>query len=131
MYNLNQFLDFRASDFFRDKKLEYLGKSNWTHHQTGALLGTRVDLVIIEDNTQYEARSDDKPIRSNRFEKIRVKIPGPVSEVSENALVELVNPVCRVWGDYNSQLSIVADDVREIVPASVAKPATKPPMPKL
>lgn len=129
MHNLGQFLEFRTQDFLRGKKLQFVDKSNWVDRDTGALLGTRVDLVIIEDGTEYKSKSDGTPARTNRFEKITVKVPGAVS-LPDDALVELVNPVGTVWGDYRNQLSLKADEVREIAPVA-AKPAAKPPMPKL
>ena len=129
MHNLGQFLEFRTQDFLHGKKLQFVDKSNWVDRDTGALLGTRVDLVIIEDGTQYKPKADGTPARTNRFEKITVKVPGAVS-LPDDAVVELVNPVGTVWGDYRNQLSMKADEVREIAPAT-AKPAAKPPMPKL
>lgn len=129
MHNLGQFLEFRTLDFLQGKKLQYVDQSNWVDRDTGALLGTRVDLVIIEDGTGYKPRADGAPTRTNRFEKLTVKVPGAVS-LPADAVVELVNPVGTVWGDYRNQLSIKADGVREIAP-TVAKPAAKPPMPKL
>lgn len=129
MHNLGQFLEFRTQDFLRGKKLQFVDKSNWVDRDTGALLGTRVDLVIIEDGTEYKSKADGTPARTNRFEKITVKVPGAVS-LPDDALVELVNPVGTVWGDYRNQLSLKADEVREIAPVA-AKPAAKPPMPKL
>lgn len=129
MHNLGQFLEFRTQDFLRGKKLQFVDKSNWVDRDTGALLGTRVDLVIIEDGTEYKSKADGTPARTNRFEKITVKVPGAVS-LPDDALVELVNPVGTVWGDYRNQLSLKADEVREIAPVA-AKAAAKPPMPKL
>lgn len=129
MHNLGQFLEFRTLDFLQGKKLQYVDQSSWVDRDTGALLGTRVDLVIIEDGTEYKSRADGTPARTNRFEKVTVKVPGAVS-LPVDAVVELVNPVGTVWGDYRNQLSIKADGVREIAP-TVAKPAAKPPMPKL
>lgn len=129
MHNLGQFMSFDTGAFFSGKKLQFVDKSNWVDHDTGALLGTRVDLVIIEDKTPYKAKADGTPARTNRFEKITVKVPGAVS-LPDDAMVELVNPVGTVWGDYRNQLSMRADEVREIAPVT-AKPAAKPPMPKL
>lgn len=129
MNNLGQFTRFDAAAFLTGKKLQYVDKANWVDHDSGALLGTRVDLVIIEDKTDYKVKADGTPARTNRFEKLTVKVPGAVS-LSDDAMVEIVNPVGTVWGEYRNQLSLKADEVREIAP-TVAKPAAKPPMPKL
>lgn len=129
MNNLNQFMSFDTEAFFNAKKLQYVDQSNWVDHDSGTLLGTRVELVIIEDGTEYKPRADGTPARTNRFEKVTVKVPGAVS-LPVDAVVELVNPVGTVWGDYRNQLSVKADGVREIAP-TIAKPAAKPPMPKL
>lgn len=129
MNNLGQFTRFDAAAFLAGKKLQYVDKANWVDRDTGALLGTRVDLVIIEDGTSYKPKADGTPARTNRFEKLTVKVPGAVS-LTDDAIVELVNPVGTVWGDYRNQLSLKADEVREIASAT-AKPTAKPPMPKL
>lgn len=129
MNNLNQFTRFDAAAFLAGKKLQYVDQSNWVDHDSGALLGTRVDLVIIEDKTSYKAKADGTPARTNRFEKLTVKVPGAVS-LPEDAMVELVNPTGTVWGEYRNQLSLKADEVREIAPAAVAKPAPKPTLPR-
>lgn len=130
MNNLGQFTRFDAAAFLAGKKLQFVDKSNWLDHDTGALLGTRVDLVIIEDGTAYKPKADGTPARSNRFEKLTVKVPGAVS-LPEDAMVELVNPVGTVWGEYRNQLSLKADEVREIAPAAAAsKPAPKPTLPR-
>ena len=129
MHSLGQFLEFRTLDFLHGKKLQFVDKSNWVDRDTGALLGTRVDLVIIEDGTAYKAKADGTPARTNRFEKLTVKVPGAVS-LPADAIVELVNPVGTVWGEYRNQLSLKADEVREIAP-TVAKPAPKPSLGKI
>lgn len=130
MNNLNQFTRFDAAAFLAGKKLQFVDKSNWVDRDTGALLGTRVDLVILEDKTAYKPKADGTPARTNRFEKLVVKVPGAVS-LAEDAMVELVNPVGTVWGEYRNQLSLKADEVREIAPAAAAaKPAPKPALPR-
>lgn len=130
MNNLAQFTRFDAPAFLDGKKLQFVDQSNWIDHDTGALLGTRVDLVIIEDKTEYKAKADGTPARTNRFEKLTVKVPGAVS-LADDALVELVNPVGTVWGEYRNQLSLKADEVRELAPAAAAaKPAPKPALPR-
>lgn len=130
MNNLAQFTRFDAAGFLAGKKLQFVDKSNWVDHDTGALLGTRVDLVILEDKTAYKPKADGTPARTNRFEKLAVKVPGAVS-LADDALVELVNPTGTVWGEYRNQLSLKADEVREIAPAApAAKPAPKPTLPR-
>lgn len=125
MRNLNQFTEFNMEKFISGKVLQYVDQTDWVDRDTGKLLGTRVDVVIVEDLTHYAPSPDGAPRRTNRFEKMTVKVPGPVS-VAQDATVELVNPKAKVWGDYKNQLSVEAEGVRAVAPQPSSKPPLKP-----
>lgn len=54
---------------------------------------------------------------SNLILQSTVKIPGKTLNIAPGTVVELVNPVGTVYGDYRNQLSIRAEDVKVIQPA--------------
>lgn len=120
MRNLNQFVRFDWGAFAAGKKFLYLGQSKWVDHNTQQLLGTRVEVVIASDKTEYKPAADGTPAQGNRFEKLTVKVPGAVN-IPEESYVEIVNPVATVYGDFRNQLSVKADAVKQI--PQVAKPA--------
>lgn len=82
---------------------------SWQDYQNKQVLGSIVTVVIMNDSTYY----GEGVASSNRFEKIRLKVKKQVS-VSVNSLVVPVNPKCRVYGDYNNQLSVTCDDIKVI-----------------
>ena len=81
---------------------------------TKQVTGTKVTTVIIEDNTPYKPKADGSTI-SNLYEKIVVKVPGKMGlTIPVGSVVELINPVGTVYGEYRNQLSITADDIKVI-----------------
>lgn len=119
MRNLNQFIKFDWDAFAAGKKFLYLGQSNWVDHDTQQLMGTRVEVVIASDKTDYKPAADGTPAKGNRFEKLTIKVPGAV-DLTEDSYIEIVNPVATVYGDYRNQLSVKADSVKQV--AQVSKP---------
>ena len=111
MKKLFQFLKFDWQAFAKDKKFLALGTRIWKDHDTGKVLGTIVDCVIWEDNTTY--KQNDGESASNKFEKIAFKVPRTIT-VPKDSLIEPVNVVAKVWGDYRNQLSCTADDVKVV-----------------
>ena len=110
MKKLSQFLSFNITEFLKDKQLVCNGIQPWKDHDTGKLLGSKVEAIIFEDKTDY-GPSKDGSIINNRFEKLFIKVPHAVN-IPVNTVIALVNPVGTVWGDYHDKLSIVAEDVR-------------------
>lgn len=111
MKGLTQFQYFDSEHFFKDKVLVVTGISPWTDFSTKDSLGTKVQLTIIEDNTQYLASSDGSKI-CNRFEKFTVKVHNPaVVNVEINDIVKIAKPIAKVYGEYHNMLSVVAENV--------------------
>lgn len=115
MKGLNFFNVFDFARFSVGKVYEVVGCSPWVEHNTGRLLGSIVEVVCVKDATDY----GDKGKGLNRYEKLKFKCKRSVS-LNVEAIVTPVNPVAKVWGDYNSQLSVTCDDVR-VVESKVTK----------
>uniref|UniRef100_UPI0006D1083B hypothetical protein n=1 Tax=Mediterraneibacter glycyrrhizinilyticus TaxID=342942 RepID=UPI0006D1083B len=80
--------------------------------------GTKVDVIIAEDNTAYDIKNDE--IITNQYEKLAFKIKKDVN-IPMNARVIPVNPVAVVYGEYRNQLSVTADDIKVITPQKVTE----------
>lgn len=109
---LNQFQKFDMTAFLDGKALRVVGTRPWSDHDSGRHLGPIVDMVIWSDKTPY-TRKDPSDTSSNRFEKVAVKVSGPVS-VQEDDPVELVKATGTIWGDYRNNLAVKAEGVRVI-----------------
>ncbi len=110
MKKLNMFLQFDWDGFAKDKSFQVTDLKplrDREHNET--ILGTVVELVILKDETDYQAKPGE--VVSNLYEKFRVKVPQISIDVRVGDFVELVNPVATVFGDYRNQLSVKADDI--------------------
>lgn len=110
MKKLTQFLEFKSGAFFAEKRLQVVGLSDWSDFKTKQKLGVKVDVAIVEDRTQYDTKPGE--VVSNKFEKIAVKVKKDAVAAKPDDIVELVNPVCKVYGDYQNQLSVTCNDLR-------------------
>lgn len=105
---LRQFEHFDWNGFSKNKKFMTVGLSPLTDYQTKEVIGTRVEVVIMQDNTPYERKENDQS--SNLFEKLNVKVPKQI-DVPMQVEVQLKNAVAVVYGDYRNQLSVYAEDI--------------------
>lgn len=109
MKGLREHLEFRAKDFFEKKELRVIASEAWTDYeegQAGKSLGTKYKCVISDDNTVYK-----KSGTNNEGEQVDVKVEKPAKVFKKFARVTLVNPIANVYGDYQNQLSVKADDI--------------------
>jgi len=106
------FEHFDADGFFADKVLQITNCSDWKDYKTKELRGTKVECVILVDNTDYGPTKDGK-VASNAFEKITAKVPKQVS-FPVGAHVKLINPKATIYGDYRNMLSITCDDIEVV-----------------
>lgn len=108
MKHLSEFFD--SERFFRDKVLVATGSDLWRDYDDPAkVLGSKVEIVIYQDNTSYLQK--DGQNTTNLFEKLTVKVKKSNLQIAPRTRVTLVNPVCRVYGKFNENISIVADDL--------------------
>ena len=109
---LNQFSLFDIEKFLKDKKLVIIGYQDWKDFESQNILGTKFELVITVDETEYE--SNDNEVISNRYEKLVVKLPKKFNNIPLNAEVRLINPKAVVYGEYRNMLSITAENIEVI-----------------
>lgn len=109
---LNMFQKFLIDSFLANKKLMTVGVQEWKDFETQNILGTKVEVVIVEDKTDYG--STDGNIVNNLYEKLSVKIPAKLNNVPMNAIVRLIKPEAVIYGEYRNALSITAESL-EIV----------------
>lgn len=108
---LNRFTYFDSDYFFEGKRFKVIGKQIWIDYDTKKPVGTKVEVVIVSDKTDYGC--EDGEVVSNIYEKLVFKVPKEI-DVPMDVEVKPVNAVCTTYGDFRNQLSIVCDDI-EIV----------------
>lgn len=118
MKKLNQFVKFLFEDFSRGKVYRVTGVRPWLDFTTKELLGTKVEVIVAEDNTVYDTKNGETV--TNLYEKLSFKIKKDVN-IPVNARVIPVNPVAVVYGEYRNQLSVTADDIKVITPQKVTE----------
>lgn len=119
MKKLNQFVKFLFDDFSKGKVYRVIGVRPWIDYNTKELMGTKVEVVIAEDNTAYDTQNGETI--TNQYEKLTFKISKKDINIPMNARVIPVNPVAVVYGEYRNQLSVTADDIKVITPQKVTE----------
>ena len=120
MKKLNQFVKFLFEDFSKGKVYRVIGVRPWIDYNTKELMGTKVEVVIAEDNTAYDTQNGETI--TNQYEKLTFKISKKDINIPMNARVIPVNPVAVVYGEYRNQLSVTADDIKVVVPQKAIEP---------
>ena len=111
MKGLSKFLSFNWPAFSTGKYFLSIRTSEWKHHETGQLLGTKVEALITDDQTDYGV---PELARANLYEKITFKVPHSVIVPPEVEIQPKGNIRATVYGDFRNNLSIVADDIEVI-----------------
>ena len=111
--NLYQFARFDLKAFLEGKTLKLVDLATWEDYNTGEILGTRAEVVIAADRTNYTIPKGRDRVRSNLYEKMTIKVRKDI-QLPLDTVVTPVNAVAKVYGDRNDCLSIVAAD---LVPA--------------
>ena len=112
MNKLHMFLKFDVEGFLKDKRLMSIGVEPWKDYNTGDVLGTKVQVAIMVDETNYGPQKDGK-IVNNKLEKFFIRVPKKINVPMDVEVVPL-NPIGKVWGEFKNQLTIDADDIRVI-----------------
>lgn len=121
---LGLFQRFDSNAFFRDKHLVQMAEAKtWKDYDTDEVKGVKVEVVILEDKTPYPTKNGETV--TNRFEKFTVKVRKNAVSTGVNDAVELVNPVCTVYGDFRNQLSVTCDDIVKAGTAQAVAPSQK------
>ncbi len=108
MKKLSQFIKFDWDSFAKDKRFLCTGGSEWTDYETKKHLGTKIEVVIASDHTEYRQRDGEHA--SNRFEKLTFKVLADV-DIPIDQFVEPAGVVAKVYGDFHNKLSVQADNI--------------------
>ena len=108
MKKLNIFNHFDYDEFAKEKKFICISQQEWKDFETKNLLGTKLELVIVQDKTDYGEEGIN-----NLYEKFYVKVP-QVLNVPVNAEVKLKNVEATVYGEFRNQLSVIAEFVEVV-----------------
>ncbi len=112
MKKLNNFLYFDFEEFIKDKRLMTIGQQPWKDFTTGNVIGTKVEVVIASDKTNYQNKEGE--VVNNLYEKLIIKVPSNV-DIAMNTEIIPINAIATVYGDYRNQLSIVAEEIKIVV----------------
>lgn len=115
MQGLIQYLRFDWKSFFAAKTLSVVSCGPLNDYNTKQVIGSKINAVIIRDDTPYKPKSDGTKI-SNLYEKIAIKVPGKTLALAPGTVIELVDAVATVYGDYRNQLSVTAADIKIVQP---------------
>lgn len=106
---LNQFMYFDFAKFWTGKVGKCSSIERWTDHETKKILGSKIGLSIVRDETPYKQKDGEQV--TNEYQTITVKIPKTEVHISVGNVVKIINPVATVYGQYRNELSVKADDV--------------------
>lgn len=113
MKKLTQFQTFDFERFIKDKTLVVRDIKPWYDYQNGEVttdqLGSRVDLLIMRDDTPYQNEEDANANFGETFTvKVENKFDLPLKFQDE---VVIQGGSAVVYGQYQNQLSVTAQDV--------------------
>lgn len=112
MKKLRGFNKFDCEAFFKDKDVRVMAHEAWNEYDDGKItkqLGTKYKCVIATDKTEYQGK--DVPPDLNAGEQIDVKVPQQPKDYKKFSRITFVNPSASVYGTFQSELSVKADDV--------------------
>lgn len=91
------------------KDLRCVASQPWIDFDSKAKLGTKYTLIILQGATDY----GNKDI-TNAGQTFDVKVPNEAKTFKLLAKVKLINPTATIYGDFQNQLSVKANDVKLI-----------------
>lgn len=103
-----QFIDY--SRFTKDKELAVKEVRPLRDPNTNLITGTRVEVMIWKDDTEY-APNKDGSIPTNLYNNFVVKVHKKELNLEVNDIVEFKGVVAKIYGEYNNELTIDAEDV--------------------
>lgn len=95
MKGLNKFMGFDWEKFSEGKEYTVTGCSEWTDFNTKQHLGTKIEVIISKDETDY--RMKDGSTTSNLYERLIFKVEKDV-KIPTGVKVTLVNPTVTAYG---------------------------------
>lgn len=115
MKKLNMFARFDFEAFATGKKFLLISQKPWTDYNSGEVLGTKFELVITQDKTDYGAQPDGERV-TNLYEKFTVKVAKNLT-MPTNVEVAIINPIANVYGEFRNNLSVVAEGLKVVTKA--------------
>ncbi len=113
MKGLNQFVKFDWDAFAQGKTFIVTGKSENLDWNSKKHLGSKIEVVIASDNTQYTFK--DGTEFTNQYEKIAFKLSKDI-DIPVGTRVVPKNAVAVVFGQFQNQLSVRCDDILVVTP---------------
>lgn len=111
MKKLSMFTYFDFDGFAKGKKFVSTGIQPLKDFDSGKVIGTKVEAVIAQDNTNYGNKEGE--VVSNLYEKLVFKVPKNI-DIPMSVEIRPVNAQATVYGDYRNQLSITAENIEVI-----------------
>ena len=115
MKGLSIFEKFDFEAFSTGKEYSVTGCIEWSDYNTKAYLGTKVEVIITKDETDYHTKNGT--VISNLFEKLTFKVSKAVS-VSAGDKIMPVNAKATAYGrdkngftNFKNMLSVQCDDI--------------------
>lgn len=112
MKQLRNFLKFDTEEFFKDKDVRVIADEPWYEYKDGQItrtLGTKYKCVIAIDNTDYE--NEELAPDLNGGEQLVVKVAKDPKEYHKFSRIKFINATASVYGQFQSELSLTAEDV--------------------
>lgn len=109
---LNDFAFFDFEKFWKGKTGQCSGIETWRDFDTKEVLGMKVDVTIVKDNTPYKQKDGEHV--TNLLKTLTVKVPKTNVSINVGDYARIVNPVATVYGQYRNELSVKADDVQTV-----------------
>lgn len=103
---LRYFNAFDWVSFTKEKALQVTNISDWLDFDTQEYLGKKVEVVIIQDQTDY---GTDEPI-SNLYEKLVIKVPN-ADGIQIDDRVSVPEAQAVIYGKYQNELSVKAKKI--------------------
>ena len=106
MKKLKQFAPFNADLFFDKIDLQFTRVE--PIKVDGATVGFRYNLLICEDQHNY---GEESSLNIGEVIKVKIEDVNSNTNFTFGQKVELINPRASIYGEYQNQLSVKADDV--------------------
>src|SRR5699024_189051 len=112
MKKLRGFNKLDCEAFFKDKDVRVMAHEAWNEYDDGKITkqrGTNDKCVIATDKTEYQSRAGTPNL--NAGDQIDVKVPQQPKDYKKSSRITFVNPSASVYGTFQTELSVKADDV--------------------
>lgn len=116
MKALREYLKFDFEGFVQQKDIRVVGSEPWYEYEDGERtkeLGTKYKCIIAVDNTKY---SGDREENLNAGEAIVAKVAKPKEDFKPFSKIKFIGVEASVYGSFQSELSVKADDVEITAP---------------